>query len=425
MLVGSAALAAGCVGAPPEDSVSEALSTFAQFANPVNIGPVVNTKFKDQRPTLSKSGLSLYFGSNRDPGASPKGTAEKTDLYVSQRASVDDAWGAPVKVDALNSDGDENAPAFSTDGHWVYFSSDRDGYCGATRNYDLWAAHRQDKDDDFGWETPVHLGCDINSPAIDDGPQVSDDENGVASLYFNSNRAGGLTPAGKPADFDIYLSPALSDDHVSFGAGVLVAELSTPQRDTRMALRRDGLEIFVTSNRTGSVPLNGVPSLDIWVATRATTADPWSTPVNAGPDINTPAADGAPTLSWDGQTLFYDSTVKIPGVSQGDRDIYYATRHKKPLPLRPCSSPKSSFLSVKILSGDAPTDARRRLDRPAAKWRRNLRWPPRGGTRTGRSPSPLSDRCRWLGRECHGHCRRHARCSGPTTCCDSFLRGGS
>ncbi|HKB02573.1 MAG TPA: hypothetical protein VKD90_10160 [Gemmataceae bacterium] len=281
----------------------------------VNLGPTVNTPQLDQRCTISKDGLSLYFGSNR-PGS--VGTIEGSDLYVTRRATVDDPWGPPQKVEALCTDWDENAPTFSPDGHWVYFGSDREP--GGSGGYDIWAAHRQDKDDDFGWETPVNLGPIINSSAHDDGPTYFEDENGEVSLYFTSLRDGGH------GDYDIYVSHATADDHLSFGPATNVAELNSPQRDTRTTISRDGLEFFLTSTRDGSVlSATGTPSLDIWVSTRASTADMWGTPVNVGAPINTPANDGAPSLSFDGLTLYFDST-KATGF--GMRDLYVTTRSK-------------------------------------------------------------------------------------------------
>jgi hypothetical protein len=69
----------------------------------------------------------------------------------------------------------------------------------------------------------------------------------------------------------------------SFGPAVLVTELSSPGGDTRPSIRHDGLEIFFQSNRTGSIALSN----DLWVATRASTLDAWSTPVSLGATINT------------------------------------------------------------------------------------------------------------------------------------------
>jgi len=259
--------------------------------------------------------LSLFFGSNR-PGS--VGTAEGTDLYVSKRATEQDPWSLAHKVEALSSPGDDNAPTFSRDGHWVYFGSNRPGGCGG---FDIWVSHRQDVEDDFGWEPPVNLGCHINSAADEDGPTYFEAADGTATLYFTSvQRPGGL------GDWDIYASTALAADHVSFGPAVLVRELSSDRRDTRPAIRPDGLEIFLVSNRVGSVPdAEGRPSLDIWVATRASTADAWSTPVNLGPPINTPALDGGPCLSFDGEELFFDSNR--PG-GAGSRDLYSAHRSR-------------------------------------------------------------------------------------------------
>jgi len=63
----------------------------------------------------------------------------------------------------------------------------------------------------------------------------------------------------------------------------------------------------------------------LWVSTRATTLDPWSTPVNLGSPVNSVYFDGAPALSSDGQTLLFYSNR--PG-GFGTNDLYMTTRHK-------------------------------------------------------------------------------------------------
>ncbi len=122
----------------------------------------------------------------------------------------------------------------------------------------------------------------------------------------------------KVGDFDIYMS-TLQDDE-TFGPVCLVPELSSPSRDTRTAIRRDGLEIFVTSNRA-----MGQGLLDLWVATRGSTSEPWSTPVNLGSTVNGAFNDGAPALSFDGTTLYFYSNR--PG-GLGGNDLQVATRTK-------------------------------------------------------------------------------------------------
>ena len=65
---------------------------FSEWSPPVNLGPTVNTGFIDAGPALSKDGLSLYFNSSRPGGFGGN------DIWVSRRASREDAWGAPVNV---------------------------------------------------------------------------------------------------------------------------------------------------------------------------------------------------------------------------------------------------------------------------------------------------------------------------------------
>src|SRR5262249_37689414 len=156
--------------------------------------------------------------------------------------------------------------------------------------FDIYASYREDTDDDFGWQPPINLGPGVNTEYDDSGPTYfQDDKTGTVTLYFTSfNRPDGL------GDWDIYASTLQKDG--TFGKAVPVAELNTPQRDTRTAIRQDGLEMFLTSNR----PLGGLGGLDIWVSTRKTTLDAWSVPVNLGAPVNTSSADGAPALSADG-----------------------------------------------------------------------------------------------------------------------------
>ena len=107
----------------------------------------------------------------------------------------------------------------------------------------------------------------------------------------------------------------------SFGPAVLVTELSSPRGENRPSIRRDGLEILFQSNRTGSIGASG----DLWVATRESTLDVWSTPVNLGATINTAFVEQNAYLSSDNKTLFFASDR--PGGS-GGLDLYMITRTK-------------------------------------------------------------------------------------------------
>jgi hypothetical protein len=309
------------------DDDNERLGPFGPWSSPVNLGPVVNSRFLESHPGISRDGLSLYITSDRPGGVNGENPNGFLELWVSRRASLDAAWVTPINLDAFNNVSVVNgigstayAPNFSPDGHLMFFSSTRLGGCGGPGRSDMYVCRRANKYDDFAWQAPVNLGCVINSPQDDDAPiYFEDEETGIISLYFASTRPGG--PIGSPPGSDhIYVS-TLGDDG-SFGPAVLVPELSSPYEETRTAIRRDGLEFFVTSKRpNGRIGVN-----DIWVSTRDNTIDPWSTPVNLGPTVNYPGfITGAPALSWDGTTLYCYSTR--PG-GFGGRDLYVSTRRK-------------------------------------------------------------------------------------------------
>ncbi len=82
-----------------------------------------------------------------------------------------------------------------------------------------------------------------------------------------------------------------------------MAELNTASIERQPSISKNGLEIFFASDRPGTLG-----TLDLWVATRASTSDPWSTPVNLGATVNSSLIEARPALSFDGTTLYFQST---------------------------------------------------------------------------------------------------------------------
>jgi hypothetical protein len=193
------------------------------------------------------------------------------------------------------------------------FVSNRPGGCG-TGTADIYITRY---DPEHGWQTPVNLGCEVNSPADEAGPVLSFAEPGPPTLYFSSTRTDELGGS------DIYMSPMTGA--WSFGAARLVPGVNSDYEDMQPAIRQDGREIVFASNRPGGV---GTANFDIWSASRDKIAETWSTPVNLGSNVNSPASETRPSLSWDAETLLFGSTRAGEGVS----DIHYSTRQFDPGP---------------------------------------------------------------------------------------------
>jgi hypothetical protein len=110
---------------------------------------------------------------------------------------------------------------------------------------------------------------------------------------------------------DIYRSRQRWDG--SFARATLVAELNTLSADFMPNVRRDGLEIVFNSNRPG-----GLGGQDIYTATRRHVSDPWSAPINVGPNVNTAGNETRSSLSGDGKRLHFGR----------DGEIYVSSRTK-------------------------------------------------------------------------------------------------
>jgi len=283
---------------------------YSEWSTPINLGPTVNSTAMDRAPAISKDGLSLYFASNRLGGVGGE------DIYVSQRETRDDEWGPAVNLGPIiNTTANEMVPAFSRDGHLLFFASNRPE--GSFGGVDIWVSRRENTHDDFAWQPAENLGAGVNSLSLDEGPSYfENDEGGVPQLYFSSgaNRPGGPGVSG------IYVSEQAADG--SFGPAVLVVELGLGGVSSRPSIRHDGREIFFNSNRPGSI----ANSQDLWVATRETVFDAWSAPVNLGSPLNTELVDVQPYISSDRETLYFASNRG----GGGPTDLYMSTRTKLP-----------------------------------------------------------------------------------------------
>ena len=144
---------------------------------------IASTEQSEVRLTLSPDGrAALWFSRNR-----PGGPGDY-DIWISRRKGAQWQAATPVSFNSSTRDFD---PAFSADGQFVYFCSNRPRGHGGDDLYRVVVSA-----DGFG--EPENLGPAVNSAGNEFAPMLSAD---ATVLLFSSDRAGG---AGKQ---DLYTAP--------------------------------------------------------------------------------------------------------------------------------------------------------------------------------------------------------------------------
>ena len=126
--------------------------SFAQWQVPFNLGPTVNSSSDDRRPSVSYSGDTLYFSSDRPGGQGG------FDIWMTVK--VGGVWNTPVNLGPpINTANTDFLPSINNNGDVLYFISDRLGGLGG---YDVWVSTN------VGgvWTAPVNLTA-VNSAATE------------------------------------------------------------------------------------------------------------------------------------------------------------------------------------------------------------------------------------------------------------------
>jgi hypothetical protein len=115
------------------------------------------------------------------------------------------------------------------------------------------------------------------------------------------------------------MATEVSNADFTFGEPVnLGPPVNTSVSDGTPCISPDGLSLYFTSNRPG-----GSGGHDLWIASRSSKDDAWSSPTNLGPKVNSPSLDYFPSISADGLSLFFYSAR---GGGRGQGDIWVTTR---------------------------------------------------------------------------------------------------
>lgn len=210
--------------------------------------------------------------------ADPKSSRPK--ILVTERKG--DTWTEPALAPFTVSHYRSNEPFISADGNRLYFSSDPDGR-SATNRRDIWMVERTPG----GWGRLQRLPPPLNS----DYTELFYSQSAAGTIYFISNRPGGL------GGFDIYRAHANPDQTLRVeNPG---APLNSPADEWDPCIAPDERFLVFASTRPG-----GRGGSDLYVSF-ADGHGAWTAPANLGEGFNSPGDEWAPSLSPDGQYLFF------------------------------------------------------------------------------------------------------------------------
>jgi outer membrane protein OmpA-like peptidoglycan-associated protein len=119
------------------------------WAEPINLGPPINTIAWESQPSLSYDGKTLYFSSNRPGGYG------KSDIWYT--TYKEGRWTPPINMGPeVNTSGDEQSPHIAKDDQTLYFNSNGHPGMGGV---DLYISRKVSG----RWIKPENLGYPINS----------------------------------------------------------------------------------------------------------------------------------------------------------------------------------------------------------------------------------------------------------------------
>ena len=138
----------------------------------------------------------------------------------------------------------------------------------------------------------MNLGTTINTTAGEGGVSISSDG---LSLYFDTRQTGTSSAIN-----DLWMATRATTDEDWLNPVHLGPTVNSSGDDYSPSISSDELSLYFTGPGRA-----GYGNYDLWVTERETVFDPWGTPANLGPTINSPGYEIDPGISSDGRVLFF------------------------------------------------------------------------------------------------------------------------
>ena len=274
-----AVLHGACAAGPPPD---ESLQSSPDRAADVQVEAlifaegVVSSELPEFATSFSPDGQTVFF--NRMP-------ADRSAVRIWSSTLEDGAWSAPAPLPFSNGTYRDADPFVSPDGLRLYFSSTRPIEGDEPKDYDLWYVERKGD----GWGEPTNLGEPINSSRSEIYSTLSKNGNLYYSVFETEGDGVGIyRSVWQDGHF-------LEPERLKIGGDTLRTTNPTVAPD-------EGFLLFVSDHEGNA---------DIYIS-RQLAGGGWAELEPLNPAVNSKFTEFAPSVSPDGNTLFF--TSERPGV---------------------------------------------------------------------------------------------------------------
>ena len=327
------------------------------FGAPQLLAGPVNSPGNELHPMLSPDGSTLYFARTKF-GGNTEGNTDSGDAWRSRSPDQGRTWGPPERLDAINTQQNNEVVAVNQDQLWVRGTYETNSF----------------RDEGI---SRVSLAAAASGSAKGVKPVAL----AVANLYSASPATGFFVSSDSGASDPIVLlslergdSEGGNDLYVSFrNASGAYSEpkslgpvLNSPGFDFAPWLAADGKTLYFASY--GHM---GYGSADLFVSTRLDDSwAKWSEPRNLGPALNGPGFNAFLSLTADGKTAYFASSATANGTKDIWRTGRAAAADSLPKPVvvvnEATETAGRAFLSGRVL------DARTKQPVPGALVKANL-----------------------------------------------------
>lgn len=240
---------------------------------------VLSTAAPEFATAISPDGASLLFNRMSD---------DRKTMYLMLSERTDGAWSEPKVAPFSSSEHWDVDPFFTPDGRYLFFSSNRPRRGKSGKDFNIWVVEKKED----GWSKPLALGKSVNT---------SDDE-----IFTSLTTEGHLYFTRMKKDSRAIVRSELRGKKYQLGVDQSIAEGAG--KFGNPAISPD--EKFLIFSSDG---LDGFGKSDLFLTWRSADGS-WSEPQNLGVYVNSPEVEFAPSISPDGQWLYF--TSERPGMVQ-------------------------------------------------------------------------------------------------------------